>query len=181
MEKAVKNSSIWSRIKKETGNAVYALYLLKSIIGTCICYAFYKAIPEYHLYWSIISLLLVLAPDWDNSIKLPLNRIKANLTGGIVGLLCFFIPFPQLFTLCLGVIATILVCSILNYSTATRSALAALVIVYIQEYETASWIVSLERIFSVILGSLVGLALTLLFHAIELKVARLRKTRKEYS
>jgi uncharacterized membrane protein YccC len=163
-------STFTRRLKKEVLNKVFFLYLLKCLIGTSFCYGLYKAIPQYHLYWSIISLLLVLAPDWNNSIQLPLNRIKANLTGGIVGLLCFFLPFPQLLSLCIGVLATILVCSILNYSQATRSALAALVIVFIQEYESAKWSIALERIFSVILGCLVALALTLIFRFFEEKV-----------
>ncbi|AEV27932.1 putative membrane protein [Sphaerochaeta pleomorpha str. Grapes] len=170
MEKPDKTPTLL-RIKTEIWNTVFFLYLLKCLVGTIFCYALYKAIPQYHLYWSIISLLLVLAPDWNNSIQLPLNRIKANLTGGIVGLLCFFIPFPQLISLCIGVLATILVCSFLNYSQATRSALAALVIVFIQEFESAKWSIALERIFSVILGCLVALALTLIFRVFEEKAA----------
>jgi len=150
---------------------IFLLYITKCLIGTVICYSLYKAVPQYHLYWSIISLLLVLAPDWNDSITLPLNRIKANLTGGLVGLLCFFFPFSQLINLCMGVVLTILVCQFLQFPSATRSALAALVIVLIQEYEAAKWTIAAERILSVILGCLVALGLTLLFHAIEKNMA----------
>lgn len=170
MEKPDRNH-YFLRIKKEIWNRIFFLYLLKCLLGTSFCYVLYKAFPQYHLYWSIISLLLVLAPDWNNSIQLPLLRIKANLTGGIIGLFCFFLPFPQLIALCIGVLATILVCSLLNFSQASRSALAALVIVLIQEYESAKWVIALERIFSVILGCLVALALTLIFRIFEEKAA----------
>jgi uncharacterized membrane protein YccC len=166
MEKP-KKSQYFLRLQKEIWNKVFFLYLVKCLLGTSFCYALYKTFPQYHLYWSIISLLLVLAPDWNNSIQLPLNRIKANITGGVVGLLCFLLPFPQLIGLCCGVVATILVCYLLNYPQASRSALAALVIVYLQEYETAKWSIALERIFSVILGCLIALALTLIFRGFE--------------
>jgi uncharacterized membrane protein YccC len=161
-----------SRFKAEVWNKIFFLYLAKCMVGTAFCYYLYVAIPQYHLYWSIISLLLVLAPDWNNSIRLPLNRIKANATGGIVGLMCYFLPFPQLANLCIGVLATILVCYLFDYAAASRSALAALVIVVIQEGESANWGVSLERIFSVLIGCLVALVLTLCFRPLERRFAR---------
>ncbi|WP_332447265.1 FUSC family protein [Sphaerochaeta sp.] len=142
---------------------VFVLYIVKCLIGTSICYGFYRAFPQYHLSWSVVSLLLVLAPDWDNSLALPIARIKANVTGALIGLACFTLPLPQLAGLCLGVVLTITVCSLFHYASSTRSALAALVIVLLQEFDTPMWFYALQRIFAVILGCLVALALTLLF------------------
>lgn len=151
-------------MKRALFNPVFLLYIIKCLIGTIICYGFYKAFPQYYLSWSIVSLLLVLAPDWDSSITLPIARIKANVTGALIGLFCFTLPFNQLVSLCIGVVLTIAVCTILRIPSSTRSALAALVIVLLQEMGKPMWSYALQRIFAVLLGCLVGLTLTLLFH-----------------
>ncbi len=157
-------------MKNEIVRPVFLLYISKCLIGTIICYGFYLAFPQYYLYWSIVSLLLVLAPDLNNSIALPIARIKANVTGAIVGFTCFLLPIPQLLGLCLGVVATILICTIFNYSSSIRSALAALVIVRLQEVGEPMWSYALQRIVAVILGCIVALALTLLFRSFETKL-----------
>lgn len=150
-------------MKRQLFNPIFLLYIIKCLIGTIICYGFYKAFPQYYLSWSIVSLLLVLAPDWDNSITLPIARIKANITGALLGLFCFTLPLSQLTQLCIGVVLTIAVCTILRIPTSTRSALAALVIVLLQEMGKPMWSYALQRIAAVLLGCLVGLALTLSF------------------
>nr|WP_319776618.1 FUSC family protein [uncultured Sphaerochaeta sp.] len=153
---------------------VMVFYITKCLLGTVICYGFYKAFPQYYLHWSIISLLLVLAPDKDNSIALPIARIKANITGALVGLFCFMLPFHQLLGLLAGVVATISICSLLKFPAATRSALAALVIVLLQEGGKPMWSYALQRIFAVLLGCLVGLALTVCFQALEHTYMRIK-------
>jgi len=155
---------------------VMVLYITKCLLGTVICYGFYKAFPQYYLHWSIISLLLVLAPDRDNSIALPIARIKANITGALVGLFCFMLPLHQLLGLLIGVIATISICSLLKFPAATRSALAALVIVLLQEGGKPMWSYALQRIFAVLLGCLVGLALTVCFQACEQTYLRKKRS-----
>ena len=55
---------------------------------------------------------------------------------------------------------------------AVRSALAALVIVFIQQSESRDWTIALERVGSVWLGCFVALALTLAFRAAENRLGR---------
>ena len=62
----------------------------------------------------------------------------------------------------MGVVWTIVLCT-LFFPSSTRSALAALVIVLMQETGKPVLSYALQRIFAVILGCLVGLAITLLF------------------
>ncbi len=157
-------SSYGRRLRAQVCNRAFLLYLIKCLLGTVICYGLYVMIPQYHLYWSLVSVLLVLAPDHADSIKLPLARIKANLAGGTVGLLCYFLPLPPLVCLCVGVPLTIFICYGLGFGNATRSALAAIIIVFIQENESGHWRIAMERMGAVALGCLVALALTLLFH-----------------
>ncbi|HZJ88765.1 MAG TPA: FUSC family protein [Sphaerochaeta sp.] len=158
-------------MKQNPFNSVILIYISKCLLGTVLCYQLYLAFPEWRLLWTIISLLLVLAPDWDNSIALPINRIQANITGALIGLFCFFLPTSELFKLLIGVVITILICTRF-FPNSTRSALAALVIVLMQEGNQPMISYALQRIGAVILGSLVGLAITLLFHAGRLLLLR---------
>ena len=143
------------------------LYVLKCLLGTLICHRFYVWLPGHQLYWSIVSVLLVLAPEHRDSVQFSLSRSGANAIGAAVGLAFFLAPLPEAVALCLGVVATILVCQTLALGGAVRSALAALVIVFIQQSETRDWTIALERVGSVWLGCFVALALTLAFRTAE--------------
>ncbi len=166
--------SLWTRIKMR--NAGFAaqcrdrtlqLYVIKCLIGTAICYSLYRLFPDHQLYWAIVSVLLVLTPGHRDSVQLSFARIWANAIGAAVGLGCFFLPVPLILALCLGVVATILVCNFFTLGTAVRSSLAALVIVFIQQNEFRDWTIALERVISVLIGCLVALALTLAFQKLE--------------
>ena len=148
------------------------LYVLKCLLGTFICHRFYLALPGHQLYWSIVSVLLVLAPGHRDSVQLALGRSFANAVGAAVGLACFLAPWPEILALSLAVVATIAVCQYLDLGGATRTALAALVIVFIQQNEAHDWTIALERVGSVWLGCLVALLLTLAFQAVENRLAR---------
>jgi uncharacterized membrane protein YgaE (UPF0421/DUF939 family) len=138
-------------------------YIIKCLIGTAVCFGLYKAFPQHQLNWSIISVLLVLAPDKADSIRLANDRMKANIIGAGIGLFAFLIHKPDLFVLSVSVTAVILVCYFLKLVNPSRSALAALVIVLIQEegYNTGS--AAVERMACVIIGCVVGLIITYLF------------------
>ena len=86
-------------MKRNPLNRVVVEYIVTCFIAPAICYGFSLAFPRSHPLWSIISTLLVLAPDWDNSIALAMLRIKAHITGALMGLLCFFLPVGQLASL----------------------------------------------------------------------------------
>lgn len=142
----------------------FYLYIIKCLLGTIICHTLYELFPAHQLYWSIVSVLLVLAPDPVDSMKLSFARMKANIAGASIGLLYFLCPFPPLLSLCLAVLTTILLCWYFVLGNASRSALAALIIVFINENEAGDWSIALERMGSVIIGCLVALVLTMLFH-----------------
>ena len=108
-------------------NIPFYLYIVKCLLGTIICHTLYKLFPDHQLYWSIVSVLLVLAPDPVDSMKLSFARMKANIAGASIGLLYFLCPFPPLLSLCLAVLTTILVCWYFVLGNASRSALAALI------------------------------------------------------
>ncbi|WP_306350229.1 FUSC family protein [Flavobacterium sp. '19STA2R22 D10 B1'] len=137
------------------------IYMLKCAIGSCICYVLYDSFPQYPMVWTIVSALLVFSPEVNN--KLAYDRIKANIVGAIVGLLLYLFHFPNIILVPIGVVIVILFTTLLRLTDTTRSALAAVVIIMIQEERYKSWSVALERVGCVILGCSIGLIITILF------------------
>jgi Predicted membrane protein len=140
--------------------ANFWIYVAKCLVGLTVCYLIDAFLPGRRLYWSIISVLLVLSPDDSESRKLPFTRMKANIVGSVIGLGCFMLPIPSLAAMLTGVVLTLVVCSFLSLGAGTRSALAALVIVLIQEYIDQEPVSAFQRMLSVLLGCLVGLGVT---------------------
>ena len=76
------------------------IYLIKCVIGAAICYLFYIFLPQYPVYWALISVVIVFSPD--NSNKLAYDRIKSNLLGASIGMILFLIPIPNILLICIG-------------------------------------------------------------------------------
>lgn len=158
-------ATYWSHLREHIANLAFLLYLIKCLLGTIICFGFYQLVPQDHLSGAIIACLLVLAPDHKDSMKLSFTRIRANILGGIYGVICFFIPLPTLACLCIMVPLVIFSCYLMDFGTSTRSALSSFIIVVLQERgKGGKWEDSLERMFAVIIGCLVALLLTVIFH-----------------
>jgi len=150
----------------------FLLYLVKCLLGGSICFGLYAFFPHYQFLWSIVSVLLALSPDYQNCIALSVDRIKANVIGALIGLGTFLLRPTDLLSLCGAVLVTILVCTFFRLVNATRPALAALVIVLIQEKERNSWELATQRMVAVAVGSIVALALTLVFHVISTRMTQ---------
>jgi len=117
--------------------------------------------------------LLVLSPNEQDRMKLPMDRIKANFVGATVGLIFYLVGTFNLLILCLSVLTTIFISYILNYSSTTRSALAALIIVILHQEETNEWRVGFERMSSVFFGCIVAILVSYLAIIIEKWIQRL--------
>lgn len=148
------------------------LYILKCLIGTTIGFYLYRLSPTLGA-WCLISIILVLAPDDKDAMNLATNRIIANVVGACIGLALFYIHPINLFMICIGIAASILVCELLKLQTATRSAGVALLIITMHEPGQYFWDVALERAGGVISGCIIGIILTYLFH---IPFLRSRKT-----
>ncbi len=140
--------------------------ILQCIIGLCISYSLYKCFPQHQFYWSMISTVLVIAPDGKGSNQLAIDRMKANILGSSIGLLLFLIHQPNLFLISFAVMLTIIIGTFLKLNTALRSALAAVVIVRIhEEGKSSTWHIAIERMGCVIIGCIIGLLITLAFNS----------------
>lgn len=139
----------------------FIFYAAKCIAGTAACYGLYAAFPRYPLYSSIISVLLVLDSDEKESMRLAFDRMRANIVGASIGVAALLVAGRVgLLALCVSVTATLALCTFVKLGKATRSALAALVIVTMTG--NASWLTGLERMASVVVGCVVAIALTAL-------------------
>jgi len=159
---------------KEYFKAQIFIYILECIVGLSICYALYKLFPQHQFYWSMISVLLVIAPDSKDSARLAVDRMKANILGSSIGLLLFLIHRPDLLLVCIAVALTIVIGTFLKLNAALRTSLAALVIVMIhEEQRNSAWSIALERMGCVTLGCVIGLLVILIFNSLPI-VKRLR-------
>ncbi|WP_158795556.1 FUSC family protein [Pedobacter sp. L105] len=145
-------------------NITNLLYLLKCIAGLILCYVLYKAFPQYPFYWSLVSVVITMAPDSSN--KLAYDRITANTLGCAVALALYPIHISPLIMLCAGVALIIIIGTLLQLNTALRSAMAALIIVILNEQEHRNWIVALQRVGCVIAGCLIALGVALVFNTV---------------
>jgi len=141
----------------------YLQYIVKCLIGSSICYALYRIFPEHQFQWSIISLLLVLAPEEKDSYRLSLDRMKANIIGAVVGLAAILLFGMNLSVLLVSVMITILFCTYIKLGNASRSALAALIIVLTDEEHMAGGISAYERMFCVVAGCVIAMVITYIF------------------
>ena len=137
-------------------------YLLKCLTGVSICYGLYVAFPRYPFYWSIISVVLAFSPD--NTNRMAYDRMKANLLGCGVGLGLYFLHLPDLLALVIGITLVISIGMAAKMPSTIRSALAALIIVIINERKQGEWNVPIQRVICVVVGCLIALLLTLVFN-----------------
>ena len=86
----------------------------------------------------------------------------ANILGSTIGILLFITHHPNLFIMCMGVLITISIGTLLKLTNALRPALAAMLIVMIHEKEGSTWEIALERVICVITGCVVALIVTFL-------------------
>jgi uncharacterized membrane protein YgaE (UPF0421/DUF939 family) len=162
---------------KQYYNSQLFIYILQCTIGLCVSYTLYKCFPQHQFYWSMISTVLVIAPDGKNSNQLAIDRMKANILGSAIGLLLFLIHQPNLFLICIAVIFTIISGTFLKLNTALRSALAAVVIVMIhEEGQNSTWHIALERMVCVMIGCVIGLLITLAFNSFGIAKKQINKS-----
>jgi uncharacterized membrane protein YgaE (UPF0421/DUF939 family) len=144
-------------------------YIVKCLAGVTLGYLLLKAFPRQsgQLSWLLISILLSITHD--NNSKAAHDRIRGNLVGSLVGLLTFFLHNPpNLLTVCVGVVVTIIICFKLDLIGVCRTALVAFIIVMIFEEAHSSWTGAIYRLVSVVLGCLIGLVINHAFRKITL-------------
>lgn len=156
-------TQLFSDFREQLIKPYYLQYIVKCLIGSSICYALYRLFPEHQFQWSIISLLLVIAPEEKDSFRLSLDRMKANIIGAVVGLAAILLCGMNVAVLLISVLVTIIFCTYIKLGNASRSALAALIIVLTDEEHMAGGISAYERMFCVVAGCIIAIVITYIF------------------
>lgn len=142
------------------------IYIIKCIAGTLAVFAISSLIHYKNIGWSLISVILVLSPEADDTLKVAFNRVKANVIGAAIGLLCLLTGYSNMWTMALAILITLLVAHWLNLDTSTRAALAAAIIIMLHQEGTHLWDTALQRVIAVFAGCVLALIITFLFHSI---------------
>lgn len=144
------------------------IYIAKCVTGVVLCFFVTMLLKEWVDYtWCLISVVLVLSPEGKDALDLALTRIKANLVGAATGVLILASTIPSPWNIAAGAVISLFVCDQLKLNTGARSTLAAMIIILLyQEGVTHVWDSALSRIVAVILGCLLGLIITYVFHSL---------------
>ncbi|ULT24751.1 FUSC family protein [Sphingobacterium sp. E70] len=69
-------------------------------------YILFVSFPEYSVSWTLISIILVISPQENESKKIAIDRAKSNFIGSAIGLSLYFVPIPQLYAMIIGMLAS---------------------------------------------------------------------------
>lgn len=140
------------------------VYAAKCVTGTLITFTLSSWLNYANMAWCLISVILVLSPDGKDSVSLAFTRIKANLVGAAVGILCFLISPSNMWTISLALTITLSFCYLLKLDAGARSAMAATIIILLHDEGKHLWDTALARVIAVLAGCFLGIAITFLFH-----------------
>jgi uncharacterized membrane protein YgaE (UPF0421/DUF939 family) len=139
-------------------NARYSsllIYIAKNIVGVAFSYLISWFVPRIDFAWCLISVVLVLSPEGTDSITLAITRIKANLVGAFTGMLILLSGLERPYNMAAGSIIS-----------GAKSTLAAMIIVLMHPEGRHLWDSAFERITAVILGCILALIITFIFHSL---------------
>ena len=140
------------------------LYMAKCCAACVIAFFVSPYLDEGNSTWFFISTILVLSPDSKEAMTLAMMRIKANLMASVVCLALMLAGLPPMVGICIAFCVIILLCDWFNLMPASRSALAAVIIVLLHPYGHHHLALASERAIYVVGGCAVGLILTFIFH-----------------
>ena len=143
-----------------------SIYIGKVICGILLSYLIARSFTIFDFGWVVISTFLVLSPEGKDAVDLALIRIKANFVGAGTGLILLAFNLPMLLAICIGSAVSLILCDLLKLSLGAKSTLAAVVIVLINYDQNSFWNTPIHRVSSVIVGCILALIITYLFHSI---------------
>lgn len=144
---------------KKLINSQLIIYMIRCVIGFLIGYFLMLKFPSYELFWSLLSIILVISPEGKDSMRLTKERVKSNFIGSLVGLTCHFIHPTNTYVLIMGIMITSMICYLFNVMNMSRVAIVSFLIVMLQTNELNENITPIFRFATVAIGCLIGLAI----------------------
>lgn len=143
------------------------IYTAKCVLGAVLCFYVTGLVDKWVDFpWCLISVMLVLSPEGKDAMELALTRIKANLVGAATGIFILITQLPSPWNIAAGVAISLFACDQLKLNTGARSTLAAMIIILLHPEGEHVWDSALTRIIAVILGCLLALIITYVFHSL---------------
>ena len=151
-------------VKKAIGSN-FLNYSIKVFVGFAIGYGCLSLYNNHDLFWMLLSIILVISPEEEDSKRLTVERVKSNFIGSLAGLATWFLPLPILYKTILAIIVALLTCRILNLLKVARTSIVTVLIVLI-ESKTDDSLAPLHRFVSVAVGCLIGLLVSFVIGSI---------------
>ena len=143
-----------------------SIYIGKIILGVLFSFVVAKLFPVFDFGWIVISTFLVLSPEGKDAIEVALVRIKANFVGASTGLILLAFHLPTILGMCIGAAVSLVACDLLKLSLGAKSTLAAVAIVLMNSTQNNFWSSPFHRVSSVIIGCILALIITYIFHSV---------------
>jgi uncharacterized membrane protein YccC len=140
------------------------VYAAKCATGSMAVFIISTVIHYNDIGWCLISVMLVLSADGKDSVPLAITRIKANVAGALVGVMCLLISPTNMWILSTALVVTLALCYLFKLDTGIRSALAATIIIMLHDEGKHVWDTAIERVIAVLAGCALGLLITFIFH-----------------
>ena len=152
--------SILKKIFTDKFNRYFFLYLFRVLIGFAVGFSLMEAYPAHGLFWTLLSIILVISPEEKDTPRLTIERVISNLIGAASGLAVMFIDIQYIAKVISGIVLAVVICKLFNLMNVVRSSVVALLIILLEHSD--SLLSPFERFLSVAFGCLIGLAITLL-------------------
>lgn len=139
------------------------VYIFRCLTGFLVGYYLMLQFPEHEPFWGLLSIILVISPEENDSKRLTVERVKSNFIGSMVGFLCVVIyPTPTVLLIMLGIVFTSIICYLFKVMNMSRVAIVALLIVLLQNHLSEIYIAPITRFATVAIGCLIGLFITII-------------------
>lgn len=138
------------------------VYTLRCLLGFAVGYALFLKHPEYELFWTLLSIILVISPEEKDSRRLSVERFKSNLIGSVVAMSCIYFIGPSVYSITIGIVLTIIVCRSFKVMNMARVAIVALLIIMVQPHHSSMFEAPMFRFVSVGVGCFIGLFIVVL-------------------
>lgn len=149
-------------ILKRIASSPVLIYIIRCCIGFLIGYKLYIEFPDFELFWTMLSIILVISPEEKDTRRLSLERFKSNFIGSAVALVLLLFLEPHVYSIILGVLLTIIVCRLFNVLNMARVALVALLIIMVEPHQDLLVEAPIYRFGSVAAGCIIGLLIVVL-------------------
>ncbi len=139
------------------------IHAAKTALAAGLCWWVAALLGMRDGYWGAISAIIVLQSNFGATISASRDRILGTVIGALIGF--SFTEFGALpWNYILAVLTAVVVCGLLNMRNSARLAGVTISILMLVQKGDSPWTVALDRVFQVLMGILVALAVSTLVY-----------------